>query len=29
MRTTLNISEDLLKETEVIYKTSNRSNSLI
>ena len=28
MRTTLNISEDLLKEAETIYKTSNRSKAV-
>ena len=28
MRTTLNISEDLLKEAEAIYKTSNRSKAV-
>ena len=28
MRTTLNISEDILKETEALYQTDNRSKAV-
>lgn len=28
MRTTLNVSEDIIKETEALYKTDNRSKAV-